>query len=66
MTETMYTRREPAMLIKFTLTSIASALARRIFPVSGGPKINIPLQGSKKFLQIGYKQGKKTKPIWIQ
>ena len=33
------------MLIKFAPASVASALARRVFPVPGGPKSNIPLQG---------------------
>lgn len=36
---------EPVMLIKFAPASVASALARRVFPVPGGPKSNIPLQG---------------------
>lgn len=39
------------MLIKFAPASVASALARRVFPVPGGPKSNIPLQGWQK-LQI--------------
>jgi hypothetical protein len=38
-------RVEPVMLIKFAPASVASALARRVFPVPGGPKSNIPLQG---------------------
>lgn len=36
---------EPVMLIKFAPASVASALARSVFPVPGGPKSNIPLQG---------------------
>ncbi len=38
-------RVEPVMLIKFAPASVARALARRVFPVPGGPKSNIPLQG---------------------
>ena len=38
-------RVEPVMLIKFAPASVASALARSVFPVPGGPKSNIPLQG---------------------
>ena len=55
---TFEVRVEPVMLIKFAPASVASALARRVFPVPGGPKSNIPLQGWKKFLQISYKQGR--------
>lgn len=36
---------EPVMLIKFAPASVASAFARSVFPVPGGPKSNIPLQG---------------------
>lgn len=36
---------EPVILIKLAPASVASALARRVFPVPGGPKSNIPLQG---------------------
>lgn len=35
------------MLIKLAPASVASALARRVFPVPGGPKSKIPLQGWK-------------------
>lgn len=46
------------MLIKFAPASVASALARRVFPVPGGPKSNIPLQGCKRFLQINHTKEK--------
>lgn len=36
---------EPVMLMKFAPASVASALARSVLPVPGGPKSNIPLQG---------------------
>jgi hypothetical protein len=49
------------MLIKFAPASVASALARRVFPVPGGPKSNIPLQGWQKFLQVYYTQQNRTK-----
>ena len=35
----------PVMLIKFAPASVASALARRVLPVPGGPNSRIPLQG---------------------
>jgi len=38
-------RVEPVMLMKFAPASVASALARSVFPVPGGPKSKIPLQG---------------------
>ena len=38
-------RVEPVMLIKFAPASVASAFAKSVFPVPGGPKSNIPLQG---------------------
>lgn len=38
-------RADPVMLIKFAPASVASAFARRVFPVPGGPKSSIPLQG---------------------
>ena len=36
---------EPVMLIKFAPASVASAFAKRVFPVPGGPKSRTPLQG---------------------
>lgn len=33
------------MLIKFAPASVATAFASIVFPVPGGPKSNIPLQG---------------------
>lgn len=42
---TFEVRAEPVMLIKFAPASVASAFASRVFPVPGGPKSNIPLQG---------------------
>lgn len=48
---TFEVRVEPVMLIKFAPASVASTLARRVFPVPGGPKSKIPLQGWKKALQ---------------
>lgn len=36
---------DPVILMKFAPASVASALARSVFPVPGGPKSNIPLQG---------------------
>ena len=41
-------RVEPVMLIKFAPASVASALAKSVFPVPGGPNSNIPLQGWRK------------------
>ena len=38
-------RVEPVMLIKFAPASVASAFAKSVFPVPGGPNSNIPLQG---------------------
>lgn len=59
-------RVEPVMLIKFAPASVASALARRVFPVPGGPKSNIPLQGWNMYLQIYYtRQKKRTKLILL-
>lgn len=49
---TFEVRVEPVMLIKFAPASVASALARRVFPVPGGPKSNIPLQGWKFFSNV--------------
>ena len=40
---TFEVKAEPFILIKFALASIASALARRVFTVPGGPKSKIPL-----------------------
>ena len=42
---TFEVRVDPVMLIKFAPASVASAFARRVFPVPGGPKSNIPLHG---------------------
>lgn len=53
---TFEVRVEPVMLIKFAPASVASALARRVLPVPGGPKSNIPLQGCKMFHQISFTQ----------
>jgi hypothetical protein len=36
---------EPVMLIKFAPASVASAFAKSVFPVPGGPKSKTPLQG---------------------
>ena len=36
------------MLIKFAPASVATALASIVFPVPGGPKSSIPLQGCRK------------------
>ena len=33
------------MLMKFAPASVATAFASIVFPVPGGPKSNIPLQG---------------------
>lgn len=44
-THTLDVRVEPVILMKFAPASVASALARSVFPVPGGPKSNIPLQG---------------------
>ena len=41
-------RVEPVMLIKSAPASVASAFAKSVFPVPGGPKSNIPLQGWTK------------------
>jgi len=54
------------MLIKFAPASVASAFARRVLPVPGGPKSKIPLQGCKKFLQINFTQKSEQKVIWLQ
>jgi hypothetical protein len=37
------------MFMKFAPASVASAFASIVFPVPGGPKSNIPLQG---YIQI--------------
>ena len=52
-------RVEPVMLIKFAPASVASAFAKSVFPVPGGPKSNIPLQGWTK-----EKKEKKKIPWW--
>jgi len=39
------------MLMKFAPASVATAFASIVFPVPGGPKSNIPLQG---YIQIKY------------
>jgi hypothetical protein len=36
------------MLMKFAPASVATAFASIVFPVPGGPKSNIPLQGYNK------------------
>lgn len=46
------------MLIKFAPASVATALASMVFPVPGGPKRSIPLQGCKKEKEKKEKQAK--------
>jgi hypothetical protein len=36
---------DPVMLMKLAPASVASAFARSVFPVPGGPNNKIPLQG---------------------
>jgi hypothetical protein len=45
------------MLIKFAPASVATAFASIVFPVPGGPKSNIPLQGYTKVIAISYRHG---------
>lgn len=57
MKNTFDVRVEPVMLIKFAPASVASAFAKSVFPVPGGPKSNIPLQGWRKVKK--WKENKK-------
>jgi len=41
------------MLMKFAPASVATAFASIVFPVPGGPKSNIPLQG---YIQSNYNE----------
>lgn len=44
--------REAVTLMKLAFASVARAFARRVFPVPGGPKSRIPLQGCQKMQHI--------------
>jgi hypothetical protein len=53
------------ILIKFAPASVATAFASIVFPVPGGPKSNIPLQGCKMNNHIKKENIKDTRYIKI-